>query len=218
MDHAAAYERSYKRTRELLSDDVANVPVPTTPGWTVKDVVAHQAGFFTAYASGEGQAAFSDGWADRQVEQRGDRSLEECVAEWDSLMKEHGDMFESPLGRVAVADVLAHEQDIRNALGKPGARDDENIVPSIEMALSFLEPKAKEGNLPTLRIVTDDLDKKIGDGEPAATLRTSTFELFRTLHGRRTLDQMRRMEWEGDPGPWLESLFIFGPTEEEVER
>lgn len=217
MDNAEAYERSYKRTRELLTEDVAEVPVPTTPGWTVKDLIAHQSGFFTAFAA-EGPAGFSEGWEDRQVEQRRDKSFAECLAEWGALVEEPGDLFESPLGRIAVADVLAHEQDIRNALGKPGARDDENIVPSIEVALSFLEPKAQKKNLPTLRIVTDDIDKQIGEGDPVATLRTSTFELFRTLHGRRTVNQLRAMEWDGEPGPWLEELFIFGPTEEEVEK
>jgi hypothetical protein len=84
------------------------------------------------------------------------------------------------------------------------------------MALSFLEKRTAD--LPTLRIVTDDVDGQIGDGEPSATLRTSTYGLFRTLHGRRTVDQVKAMEWSGDPEPWIQNLFLFGPTERIVEE
>ncbi|MGI8707100.1 MAG: hypothetical protein ACR2LG_02690 [Actinomycetota bacterium] len=48
-------------------------------------------------------------------------------------------------------------------------------------------------------------------------LRTSTFELFRALHGRRTVDQVRAMEWDGDPEPWMPVFFVFGPAERVVE-
>jgi len=117
-----------------------------------------------------------------------------------------------------VSDALAHEQDIRTALNEPGARDDNNIVPSVEMGLSFVDQKAEGAGLPVLRIVTDDIDRQVGRGEPAATLRTSTFELFRTIHGRRTVEQVRAMEWSGDSDPWVSALFVFGPTERTVER
>jgi uncharacterized protein (TIGR03083 family) len=218
VDHAEAYSRSYQRIRSLVDDETAGVEVPTCPGWTVKDVVAHLADFFVVYKSGDPREVFDAGWGDRGVDQRRDRSLQECLEEWSDNLKNPGDLFESHLAPVAVADVLAHEQDIRTALDRPGARDDENIVPSIEMALSFLEQKAAGADLPTLRIVTDDVDRQIGDGEPDATLRVSTYDLFRTLHGRRTVDQMKVMEWSGDPGQWPHNLFIFGPTERVVEE
>jgi uncharacterized protein (TIGR03083 family) len=200
----------------LLEDDVAGVEVPTCPGWTIRDMAAHLAGFFGAYKTGKGMEAFGEGWAEREIDARKDKSFRECIEEWTEHVRDPGDLFESPLGPVAVADVLAHEQDIRTALNVPGARDDESIVPSVEMALSFLGKKAGD-ELPTLKIVTEDLERQIGDGEPAATLRTSTFELFRTLHGRRTIDQIRALDWEGDAEPWTTSLFIFGPTKEVVE-
>jgi uncharacterized protein (TIGR03083 family) len=216
MDQKTAYERSYRRTLDLVDDEVADVEVPTCPGWTVKDVIAHQASLFERYASGDEQA-FGPGWGDKGVADRRERSLGECLSEWKQAIENPGDIFESRLAQVAVADVLAHEQDIRNALGKPGAQDDEAIVPSAMMALAFLEKKAESESLPPLKIVTDEIDHQIGSGEPAATLHTSTFELFRTLHGRRTNDQMAAMEWEGDPGGWPSALFIFGPTEQLVE-
>jgi uncharacterized protein (TIGR03083 family) len=218
MNHADAYERAHQRVCTLVKEDVAGRYVPTCPGWTVKDVIAHLAGFFTAYRSGNPQEAFGPEWGDREIKARRDRSLQDCLTEWNELVREPGDLFESRFGPVAVADVLAHEQDIRTALNKPGARDDECIVPSVLMGLSFLDHKPETQDLPALRVVTDEIDLTIGEGEPAATLHTSTFELFRTIHGRRSAAQVRAMRWEGDPEPWIPALFLFGPTERTVEE
>jgi hypothetical protein len=83
------------------------------------------------------------------------------------------------------------------------------------MALGFLTKSGDDK--PTFSVKTDEVDRTIGDGEPVATLRTSTFELFRALQGRRTKEQVRAMDWEGDPSPVLDHFFIFGPTKEVVE-
>jgi hypothetical protein len=45
-----------------------------------------------------------------------------------------------------------------------------------------------------------------GAGAPAATLSAAPFELFRALSGRRSLDQVRSLAWDGDPAPYLEVL------------
>lgn len=217
MNAEDAYQAAYRRILPLLNEKTANVDVPTCPGWTVTDVVAHCAGFFTAYKSGDPKEAFGPGWGDREVEARRDRSLEDDVTEWSELLADPGDLFESHLAAVAVSDVLAHEQDIRTAINQPGGEDDENIVPSVEMGLAWLEKKAESESLPAVRFVTENIDRTVGQGEPAATLKTSTLELFRTIHGRRTIDQVRAMPWEGDPDPWLPALFLFGPAERPVE-
>ncbi len=209
MDQAAAYEKIYERISSLVDAKNADVEVPTCPGWTVKDVIAHLAGFFAVYEK-QGLKGFGPGWGDRVVEERSGRSLEECLEEWTERFR-HADEI-SP---VAISDALAHEQDIRTAIGEPGAQDDPNFVPSVEMALGFL---AKNGdNKSTFRVKTDEVDQTIGDGEPAATLRTSTFELFRAVQGRRTREQVEAMDWEGDPNPVLDHFFVFGPTKEVVE-
>ena len=217
MNHAEAYQRSYDRIRSLVDEQSADIEVPTCPGWTVKDLIAHQADFFDASKSGDPKEAFSDGWGDRGVKKHSEHSLQQCLDEVAGHLKDPGDIFEGQLAGVAVSDILAHEQDIRNALDKPGARDDENIVPSVEMALMFIEQKAKSEGLPAFKVVTEDIDRQIGEGEPQATLKTSTFDLFRAVQGRRTVDQVKAMDWEGDPDPWMKVFFIFGPTERQVE-
>ncbi|MGH2754001.1 MAG: maleylpyruvate isomerase family mycothiol-dependent enzyme [Actinomycetota bacterium] len=216
MDHAAAYTRVRERIESLVSEPVAETEIPTCPGWTVKDMIAHLADFFEVATYGP-KGGFSEDWGERGVAKRAGLSLEDCLDEWRRRTDEGAAVFESPLAGVAVADVLSHEQDIRTAIGRPGGTDDENIGPAVMMALSFLGKKAEAASLPTLRVVTDDIDHTIGDGEPAATLHTSTFDLFRVLHGRRTVQQIEEMKWDGRPGAWTENIFIFGPTEEKVE-
>jgi uncharacterized protein (TIGR03083 family) len=217
MELAESYQRAQQRILSLVDEGNANTEVPTCPGWTVKDLVAHNASFFAVARSDDPQAAFSPGWGDREVKERENLSLQECIDEWNEAVKGAGELFGSNLGVVAVADVLAHEQDVRTALNEPRAADQESLLAAIDLGLSFLDQKVKGAELPALRIVTDDVDRRVGEGEPQATLRTDTFELFRALHGRRTAEQVRAMDWVGDPEPWMSTFFLFGPTERKVE-
>jgi uncharacterized protein (TIGR03083 family) len=218
MDNDAIYQSARRRVAELARNGDADAPVPTCPGWTVKDVVAHLSGSLGAYIAGGLEGASSPSWGDNQVKERRGLSVEECLAEWEKSAQEAGELFESRLGVVAVADVLAHEHDIRTALDRPGQRDGEGVLASVELALGFIEQKIQASELPALRIETEDIAKEIGDGEPAGTLRTSTFELWRSLHGRRSAAQVRALDWSVDPEPWVGVMFLFGPAETDIHE
>jgi hypothetical protein len=49
-----------------------------------------------------------------------------------------------------------------------------------------------------------------GEGEPAATVRASRFEFFRSLSGRRSPDQIRAYDWAGDPEPYIHYFYPYG--------
>lgn len=218
MDNRAIYESARHRIAELARNGDPDTPVTTCPGWTVKDLVAHLSGSLSAYIAGALEGATSPSWGDKQVEERRDLSLEDCLVEWEKTGQEPGELFDSQLGLVAVADVLAHEQDIRTALDRPGHRDGEGISASVELALGFIDQKLRASDPPALRIETENIDRTIGDGEPAGTLRTSTYELWRSLHGRRSRGQVRALDWSVDPEPWFEVMFLFGPAETDVHE
>ena len=218
MDNQAIYEAARHRIAELATNGEPDTPVPTCPGWTVKDLVAHLSGSLSAYTAAALEGATSPSWGDKQVEERRELSLEDCLTEWEKNSHDTGGLFDSQLGLVAVVDVLAHEQDIRTALDRPGHRDGEGILASIELALGFIDQKLRASNLPALRIETEDIDKAIGDGEPAGTLRTSTYELWRSLHGRRSRAQVGALDWSVDPEPWLDVMFVFGPAETDIHE
>ena len=211
MASGQAYEEIYERITSLVNAENADAAVPTCPGWTVKDVISHLAGFF-AVLEEHGMKGFDATWGDDVVKERREASLQECVAEW---RKRYSRAEE--ISTVAISDALAHEQDIRNAIGVPGAQDDPNFVHAVQLALTFVGKKMEGTDAPSFRVVTDEIDETLGESEPIATLRTSTFELFRALQGRRTVDQVQELEWDGDPTSVLDVFFIFGPTRERVE-
>jgi hypothetical protein len=64
--------------------------------------------------------------------------------------------------------------------------------------------------LPTLAVRAGDRTWASGPDEPAVRLETEPFELLRAVGGRRSLDQVRALGWDGDPGPYLEA-FTWGP-------
>jgi hypothetical protein len=41
-------------------------------------------------------------------------------------------------------------------------------------------------------------------------LRTTSFELMRAIGGRRSVDQIKALDWDGDPDVWISSLALFG--------
>jgi hypothetical protein len=112
----------------------------------------------------------------------------------------------------AVIDVASHEQDIRGALGRPGARD----CPAVQQMAGWLLQ-----NLRTpvpVRVTVEDAEFRIGPGgqEPVLGLRTTRFEAFRWRMGRRSRDQLAALDWSGDPAPVLDHLVVFGPARTDI--
>jgi uncharacterized protein (TIGR03083 family) len=133
VDPLAVYRAAHERVADLADDSVASVEVAACPSWTVKDVVAHLADFIDVYKT-KGMEGFGPSWGDDGVARRRSRTLRECMDEWRAHVADPGDLFESRLAPVAVADVLAHEQDIRTAVGRPGSTDDPGIATALELA------------------------------------------------------------------------------------
>ncbi|RST23139.1 hypothetical protein EF908_12460 [Streptomyces sp. WAC04770] len=67
-----------------------------------------------------------------------------------------------------------------------------------------------EHGLPALRIRTPDQEWTAGEGEPAATLRGGSLEVFRALTGRRTVRQVGELSWSTSATSWLPA-FTWGP-------
>jgi hypothetical protein len=116
-------------------------------------------------------------------------------------MREHGSR---PLN-----DVVIHEQDLRSAVGRPGARD-----------------------TPGFAVVRDRMAERFGDAVPAGLallgetwswgpadaptrLRASDFDLGRALTSRRTAEQLRSWTEAGDVTPYLDAFAGLGdlPTD-----
>jgi uncharacterized protein (TIGR03083 family) len=221
MDDAAAYGAARTRLLDLaatLSDEDATRPVPACPGWVVKDVYAHLAGVVADVIEGRLEGVATDPWTARQVALRADLSLAEVTRQW----AEQSPAFDAGLASLRdaidprlVIDVWTHEQDIRGALGRVGARTGEPVESIVDRMLRTVSGWWDDGSLPPLRVVTASTDVVLGAGEPVV-LRASDFEIARALLGRRTPEQVAALDWEGDPGPLPARLHVFGPAAQAV--
>jgi uncharacterized protein (TIGR03083 family) len=191
-------------------------PVPACPKWKVRDVVAHLVGVADCGVHGRMEGAPGEAWTDGHVEARRDTSVPEMLAEWDEL----GPQLEAlPLPFQAVADVASHEQDIRGAVDRPGWREDNDAIDFVvAILLDHLAKYVGTHELAPLEVRTEVDVVVAGANHPGSlvTLTTTRFELFRAVLGRRSRAQVQAMAWDGDPTPYLDHFFVFGPAELDV--
>lgn len=210
------YEQIRGRIVELATGADEHARVPATPDWTVRDLVAHLVGVRSDIASGNTEGAATDPWTQRQVDERAGRSVPELVAEWDQLTAS------APLpdegAPSAAVDGSCHEQDLRGAVERPGARDDASVEFALTGLLSMVKGKLAEAGLPALAVEYDGSRTVVGDGEPGATVRGSTFELMRTVSGRRSRAQAAALSWTSDPKKYLDVIFVFGPAQHDLNE
>jgi uncharacterized protein (TIGR03083 family) len=200
-----AYRDLQQRMTDLLGQmdpDQADLVVPATPEWRVRELVAHVVGVAADVAAGRLEGAGSDPWTAVQVEQRQGRSMEELLAEWRSGTPDfEAAVLASEPARVAQAlfDASTHEHDLRGALQQPGARDSDALEIGWGWATGVLGQLRDGYGSGAIRLSTEHGDEVFGSGETTAAVRAQRFELFRALSGRRSHDQVRAWAWEGEP-------------------
>jgi len=114
-----------------------------------------------------------------------------------------------PLPPQAVIDLTTHEQDIRGAVDQPGARD----TAEIQYAFELVAQRAVEV-VPGLRVETDGATW--GPEDAQCTLRGDRYDLFRAMMGRRSLTQLRALDWGGEPPAAIEEVVVFGPAPADI--
>jgi hypothetical protein len=208
----------YRAARErvtalvLAHPEGDRAPAPATPGWCVHDVVAHLTGVAQDLVAGwlptGGPTAE---WTAGHLARGAGVPTAGLLEAWAVA----GPAVEEFLGKRAVwpvvLDVGAHEHDIRGALGNTEARDSDVVRIGTSVLLRGLRVPRP------LVIRTEAEEVRVGpeDGEPAV-LSTTVFEAFRWRLGRRSRRQLAAMDWAGDPEPYLDSLCVFGPAEDDV--
>ena len=185
--------------------------MPALPGWSVKDTYAHLAGVCADVLAGNLEGTGTPPWTAKQVADRAPRTLVAVCAEWSDRGAEIDAWVAAAEGRVAPLcfDAWSHEQDILGAVQLAGERDDDRVHYLVAKALDTFDRRVAQAAVPPVRIVTETVDRVLGPGEPAASLRTGDYELLRMLFGRRSRAQILRADWEGDPEPSLDPLHLF---------
>ena len=188
-------------------------PVPACPRWRVRDVVAHLTAVGEDVLEGRLTGPPSEEQSAAQVARFEGRPLSEVLARWDEVAPRFAAAIDGFEVWPAVLDVAAHEQDIRGALGAPGARDTEVVRLGSDRLLDWLQPPVP------LRVVVEDAAYDLGpEGEAAVVLRTDRFAAFRWRLGRRSRRQLAALDWSGDPAPVLDHLVVFGPAATDIDE
>ncbi len=223
-----AYRAGHDRIVSFLADKDTDRIVPACPEWSAADVVRHLAGISADTVSGEFLGFGSDEWTAAQVEARRSMTYDQVVEEWadsidaaiaiisdvdalglpDRIPTAFGSVPPSVVPGAAVSDILHHEYDLRNAYDDSGSRDLIELQVAAAGYVRTLRPVFAAAGLPTLRVVSTDAGQEwlIGLDDPVATVRASSFELFRGTGGRRTREEMRSWDWDGDPDVFIDSM------------
>ncbi|MGD0749265.1 MAG: maleylpyruvate isomerase family mycothiol-dependent enzyme [Acidimicrobiales bacterium] len=204
------YGRAQARVVALVTSldaEQVEAPVPACPGWSVRDVVAHMTAVSEDVLDGRLSGPPTEEQTGAQVARFRGRPLPEVLARWEELGPRLGEAIDAFAVWPAVLDVATHEHDIRGAVGRPGARDNEVVWLGSDRLLTWLRPRV------VLRVVVEDETYALGleEGEPIE-LRTGRFEALRWRMGRRSRAQLAGLDWIGDPSPVLDHLSVFGPS------
>jgi uncharacterized protein (TIGR03083 family) len=204
MGYAAIYAETRERVTDLvrsLSPEELEIKVPCTPAWTPRDIVGHLAGVAADAMNLNIEGLGTDPWTAAQVEAHRDMTLEEALAEWaghSKVMEPVLDSAPPPVLRM-IADCYMHEQDIRGAVGRPGARDAAALDVSMEIVVFGLGSRLDAAGLPGLRFRAGSRQWVAGSAAPGATVTApDAYELLRCLYSRRNWAQVEALGWEGD--------------------
>lgn len=207
---AAAYGGTRRRTTDLLraagTDDVGDLTVPACPEWTVTQLAAHVCGVCDDILAGNIAEAGTDPWTADQVASFAGMPLAGILDHWDEVgLTVEGLMpgFPQLPASQVVFDATTHEHDVRGALGEPGGRESDGIMAGLGFLLTSLDGVVREHGLPALGITTPQRTWPVGDGQPHVRLSASSYDVFRSFGGRRSLDQIRGLGWDGDPSPYF---------------
>jgi hypothetical protein len=215
-DYAQTYGALRVRVSELVRDaDEEQLErfAPAAPQWRVRDLVAHLSGITADINAGNLDGVATDAWTARQVDTRRDWSIARVLDEWDTegakVEAVMSSFPEAAIGQM-LTDAATHEHDIRGALERPGARDSDAMALAFDWGVSGLVMTAEPADV-TLRVETDAGTATVGTAERHIGLRVDWFDLFRSMTGRRSLEQMRDFGWDGEAAPELLVLPLFTP-------
>lgn len=236
-DLAAAYHDARVAMATLARDagEKANeTKVPACPDWTVRDLIAHVTSIASDLAVGkippdlnliqfwdDDMSRRREAFIDDALAKRSGRTVEQLLTEWDTAATRLESMIrgeepfpsESPplVEWIVVTDVGQHLQDLEGALGTTDHRDALATGLSLRSYVEGMRFRSAHDRLPALRIRAGSREWVIGDGEPVATLTGDPFELARAASGRRSPDQIRAYDWDGDPEPFIVLFYPYGP-------
>jgi len=207
----------YPRLREQmialatsLTDDDLDRIVPSTPDWTVRQVVAHVCGLNGHILTlGWGDLGSDEATA-AQVAAHEGQSIGDVCAAWAS----HDDalraaLAEIPFGQQRLSgDLVIHLHDVLAALGRDIDRTDEATASAARIYASRSVDRWAELTGVSVRV---ELDDGFVAGDAAdVVLRATPFDFLRSVAGRRSRAQVEALDWTGEAAPVVDRFSPYG--------
>jgi uncharacterized protein (TIGR03083 family) len=215
-DVGQAYCEIRERVTELctgLSPQDWERVTPHCPDWTIRETLAHLAGVVDDGINGNLEGVATEPWTAAQIAKRADKSGDEILEEWNTWAPFVEDRATNVgLGFAQmVFDAVTHEQDLRFALGKPGARDSTALRIGIFFFQRRLPGNAEQAGVICPQIIVDGTPLFADPAPGALTLAAPMFDVIRAIGSRRTLDEIASLNWSGDPRAVMSALLPFAP-------
>lgn len=204
----------YTEHRVALTDVVRGLDgaqlgleVPATPEWRVRDSIAHVSGVVADLLAGNLAGVGTQAWTAAQIDARRELPFGEVLDEWSTKgIALEATLNDAPpeMAALLIGDCASHGFDVRGALGNRDGRERAATTVSVHLYAEGLIGRIEPSGLAPLRIESTEGPTWGAEADAAtATVRASSFELLRAITGRRCADQVRSLQWSGDPEPYL---------------
>ncbi|MEB3070649.1 maleylpyruvate isomerase N-terminal domain-containing protein [[Mycobacterium] vasticus] len=222
-DLLAIWDDTRSRIVELLSastDDVVDTAVPTVPGTTVHDVLAHLVGVATRATKAPREARLDTvalpaaGGATR-----GGTAQDLLLAWQHAATAAAAHLATDPdLASLLITDAVMSEHDLRTAIDTPGARDSDAIRVALDELSGRFSDRVARAGLPPLRVTVEQWGTIAGAGHAISCVVADRFEFVRAMSGRRSAGEIGRWNWGVDPGVYLPVISEVGVPAEEIHE
>jgi len=201
-----AYSALHRRLDDLLAPTHGAEPVPSCPGWTVRDVLAHLVGLCDDWINNRLGGYATPSWTADQVARHSGYTISALLERWTRLVREFAQLDDHPAmgppARWAFGDAIIHEADLRGALGAARAPH-AAVLLSLEGTIVRWRDVLSNTRPPTMLVLRpiDAPEWTLGPvtEDAPVVVRPAAYELFRALAGRRTEEQVRAWSWSGNP-------------------
>ncbi len=205
--HAGARARIGAMARAATPEAMART-VPACPEWTAHQLLAHCTGTPASIVARQLPTGDLQAWLDGIVADRADWPVEALLAEWDAASTTIEASLREQPGYLSTLlyDVLAHEIDLRTALGATTPLDDEALQVGLELTVGNLTADLAAHGLPGV-VIDAGASRWLAGEEPVGLeLFAPPEELFRLLGGRRSRAQIAGAVVTGDLERFLPAL------------
>jgi len=210
-DLTAVWDQTRTRIAALvggLADSAADVTVPTVPGVTVRDVLAHLV--HSAAKAGETPREVCGGSIapPRAGGAEPDAKLTDILAAWKGVaaIARRQVQADLELASFLITDAVMCEHDLRTTFDVPAARDDIAIKVALDELSGRFCDRAEAAGLPPLRVTVEQWGTIIGNGWAISCVVADRFEFVRAMSGRRSAPEIRQWNWGVEPDIYFSAM------------